>query len=278
MADILVSLRSLMSSYNPPLHALIVPSEDYHQSEYVSARDKRREFVSGFTGSAGLALITMNDALLWTDGRYFLQALQELKGEWKLMRIGEDPPLEVWMADFALVNPDLGSTNLALIIWSVDLNLPHDAAIGVDSWCVSIEAAQRWERAFAKKQQKLVQTSANLVDEVWKNRPPAEINPVVLHPIEFTGQSVADKLKDLREKLVHEKARGIIITALDEVAWLYNIRGSDISYCPVVQAFAIVTTNSAFLYVDNKKVSSEVSIMKYLDFVHFLAAIFYCGC
>ncbi|XP_031250478.1 aminopeptidase P1 [Pistacia vera] len=236
MADILVSLRSLMSSYNPPLHALIVPSEDYHQSEYVSARDKRREFVSGFTGSAGLALITMNDALLWTDGRYFLQALQELKGEWKLMRIGEDPPLEVWMAD----------------------NLPHDAAIGVDSWCVSIEAAQRWERAFAKKQQKLVQTSANLVDEVWKNRPPAEINPVVLHPIEFTGQSVADKLKDLREKLVHEKARGIIITALDEVAWLYNIRGSDISYSPVVQAFAIVTTNSAFLYVDNKKVSSEV--------------------
>ncbi|XP_044469572.1 aminopeptidase P1-like [Mangifera indica] len=237
MADILDSLRFLMSSHNPPLHALIVPSEDYHQSEYVSARDKRREFVSCFTGSAGLAVITMNDARLWTDGRYFLQALQQLKDEWKLMRIGEDPAVEAWMAD----------------------NLPHDAAIGVDPWCVSIETAQRWERAFAEKQQKLVETSTNLVDEVWKNRPPAEINPVVLHPVEFTGQTVTNKLKDLREKLVRKKARGIIITALDEVAWLYNIRGSDVSYCPVVQAFAMVTTISAFLYLDNKKVSSEVN-------------------
>lgn len=84
---------------------------------------------------------------------------------------------------------------------------------------MSIETAQRWERVFAKKQQKLVQTSINLVDQVWKNRPPAEINPVVLHPIEFTGRSVTDKLKDLREKLVHEKACGIIITALDEVCF-----------------------------------------------------------
>uniref|UniRef100_A0A2N9EFK7 Xaa-Pro aminopeptidase n=1 Tax=Fagus sylvatica TaxID=28930 RepID=A0A2N9EFK7_FAGSY len=237
MEDTLSALRSLMASHSPPLDALVVPSEDYHQSEYVSARDKRREFVSGFTGSAGLALVTMNKALLWTDGRYFLQALKELSDQWNLMRMGEDPAVDVWMAD----------------------NLPKEAAIGVDPWSVSIDTAKRWEHAFAKKQQKLVQTSTNLVDEVWKNRPPLEINPVIIHPLEFSGRSIRDKLNDLRENLIREKAHGIIITALDEVAWLYNIRGSDVSYCPVVHAFAIVTSNLAFLYVDKRKASSEVN-------------------
>ncbi|XP_019154663.1 PREDICTED: probable Xaa-Pro aminopeptidase P [Ipomoea nil] len=235
--ETLAALRSLMASHSPPLHALVVPSQDYHQSEYVSARDKRREFVSGFTGSAGLALITMNEALLWTDGRYFLQAAQQLSNQWKLMRMGEDPAVDIWMAD----------------------NLPKEAAIGVDTWCVSVETAHKWERVFAKKQQKLVQTTTNLVDEVWKSRPPAEVNPVMVHPLEFSGRCVADKLKDLREKLVQEKARAIIITGLDEVAWLYNIRGTDVSYCPVVHAFAVVTLVSAFLYVDNRKLSSEVT-------------------
>ncbi|KAG8642492.1 aminopeptidase P1 [Manihot esculenta] len=235
MADILTSLRSLMASHSPPLDALVVPSEDYHQSEYVSARDKRREFVSGFTGSAGLALVSMNDARLWTDGRYFLQAEQELSDQWKLMRIGEDPPVDAWTAD----------------------NLPAHAAVGIDPWCISVDTAQKWECAFAEKQQKLIQTATNLVDEVWKNRPPAETNPLIVHPLEYTGRSVADKLKDLREKLKNEKARGMIVTTLDEVAWLYNIRGNDVSYCPVVHAFAIVTSNSAFLYVDKRKVSSE---------------------
>ncbi|XP_027074358.2 aminopeptidase P1 [Coffea arabica] len=236
--DKLASLRSLMASHSPPLHALLVPSEDYHQSEYVSARDKRRAFISGFAGSAGLALVTMEEARLWTDGRYFLQAAHELNDQWKLMRMGEDPPVDIWMAD----------------------NLPKDAAIGVDPWCVSVDTAQKWERAFSKKQQKLIQTPRNLVDEVWISRPPLELNPVAVHPPQFSGRSVADKLKDLRENLVQEKARGILITTLDEVAWLYNIRGTDVSYCPVVHAFAVVTLNSAFLYVDQRKLSSEVNI------------------
>ncbi|KAK4784963.1 hypothetical protein SAY86_001652 [Trapa natans] len=237
MADTLASLRSLMASHSPPLDALVVPSEDYHQSEYVSDRDKRRAFVSGFTGSAGVALVTMKEALLWTDGRYFLQATQELSDQWKLMRIGEDPALEVWMAD----------------------NLHSNASIGVDPWCISVETSQRWERAFTKKQQNIVPTSVNLVDQVWKDRPAAQVNPVVVHPLEFSGRSVTDKLSDLRDKLVQERARGIIFTALDEVAWLFNIRGSDVSYCPVVHSFAVVTQNLALLYVDKKKVSPEVN-------------------
>ncbi|KAK4416527.1 Aminopeptidase P1 [Sesamum alatum] len=235
--ETLAALRSLMASHSPKLDALVVPSEDYHQSEYVSARDRRRGFVSGFTGSAGLALVTANEALLWTDGRYFLQAEQQLSKQWKLMRMGEDPAVDIWMAD----------------------NLPIEAAIGVDPWCISVDTAQKWERAFSKKQQKLIQTTTNLVDQVWTSRPPPSINPVVVHPLEFAGRSVEDKLKDLREKLVQEKARAIILTTLDEVAWLYNIRGSDVPYNPVAHAYAIVTLDAAFFYVDKKKMSSEVS-------------------
>ncbi|KAI3962918.1 hypothetical protein MKW92_051974 [Papaver armeniacum] len=231
MGDPLDGLRSLMASHNPPLHAMIVPYEDYHQSEYVSARDKRREFVYGFCGSAGLALLTKDDARLWTDGRYFLQATQQLSDRWKLMRIGEDPAVETWLAD----------------------NLPNYATVRVDPWCVLVDTAQRWENAFAKKQLNLVQLGTNLVDDVWEFRPPPEVNHVIVQPLEFAGRSVAEKLKDLREKLLKEKARGIIFTTLDEVAWLYNVRGSDVSYCPVVHAFAIVTTNSAFFYVDKRR-------------------------
>lgn len=98
-------------------------------------------------------------------------------------------------------------------------NLPEGSAIGIDPWCVSIDTAQKWERAFVKKQQKLVQTSTNLVDEVWKSQPPPEINPVVIHPLEYAGRSVADKLKDVRKKLVQVKVHSIIISALDEVSW-----------------------------------------------------------
>ncbi|XP_052625345.1 aminopeptidase P1 isoform X1 [Lactuca sativa] len=236
MADILAALRSLMASHTPPLNALVVPSEDYHQSEYVSARDKRRAFVSGFTGSAGLALVTTNEALLWTDGRYFLQAEQQLSNQWRLMRMGEDPAVDSW----------------------ISTNLPQDSAIGIDFWCISVETAQKWRSLFAKNQQKLVPTTKNLVDEVWKDQPQAEMNPVHVHPLKFSGRSVSDKLKDLRDNLRKEKTRGIIITTLDEVVWLYNVRGGDVSYSPVVHSFAVVTTSSAFFYVDERKLSSEV--------------------
>jgi Xaa-Pro aminopeptidase len=193
--------------------------------------------VSGFSGSAGLALITKKEARLWTDGRYFLQALQQLSDEWTLMRMGEDPLVEVWMSD----------------------NLPEEANIGVDSWCVSVDTANRWGKSFAKKNQKLITTTTDLVDEVWKSRPPSEMSPVVVHPLEFAGRSVSHKFEDLRAKLKQEGARGLVIAALDEVAWLYNIRGTDVAYCPVVHAFAILTTDSAFLYVDKKKVSDEAN-------------------
>eukprot|EP00252_Welwitschia_mirabilis_P017029 TRINITY_DN3786_c0_g1_i1.p1 TRINITY_DN3786_c0_g1~~TRINITY_DN3786_c0_g1_i1.p1 ORF type:complete len:663 (-),score=143.58 TRINITY_DN3786_c0_g1_i1:272-2260(-) len=236
MADALDEVRALMSAHSPPLDALIVPSEDAHQSEYVAECDKRRAFISGFTGSAGLALITKDEAFLWTDGRYFLQATKELSERWKLMRIGEDPVVETWLSD----------------------NLKEGAAVGVDPWCVSVETAQRWEQAFLKKGQKLIPLEKNLVDEVWKDRPLPTITPISIHTLEFAGRSITEKLADLRRNLSQEKAMSIIVVALDEVAWLYNIRGADVEYNPVVHAFAIVTQTSALFYVDKRKVTSEV--------------------
>ncbi|KAF3790670.1 putative Xaa-Pro aminopeptidase P [Nymphaea thermarum] len=233
--DPLDALRPLMAAYAPPLDALIVPSEDAHQSEYVAAWDKRREFVSGFTGSAGLALVTMNEALLWTDGRYFLQASQQLSERWKLMRIGEDPVVEVWLAN----------------------NLEKGCTVGIDPWCVSIETAQKWESSLGKAGVKLIQLSTSLVDEIWKSRPVPDFHPVSIQPLKFAGRSVEEKLNDLRMKLAQEKACGIVVAALDEVAWLYNIRGNDVSYNPVVHAFAIVTWSSAFFYVDKRKITPE---------------------
>ncbi|KAL2631472.1 hypothetical protein R1flu_016158 [Riccia fluitans] len=235
-ADPLDLIRPLLANYSPPLAALVIPSEDYHQSEYTASWDKRRQFVSGFTGSAGVAVITDKEALLFTDGRYFLQATQQLSDRWKLMRISEDPPLEQWLAD----------------------NLGKNANIGVDAWCISVDTANRWDQAMAKKSQKIVQLKCNLVDAVWEDRPAAKIAPVIVHPLEYTGRSAKDKITDLRANLLKENASAIIVTTLDEVAWLYNLRGGDVLYNPVVHAFAIVTHKHASLYVDKRKIDSQV--------------------
>ncbi|KAH7352339.1 hypothetical protein KP509_19G040400 [Ceratopteris richardii] len=160
------------------------------------------------------------------------------------MRIGEDPVVEAWIAD----------------------NLESDSRVGVDPWCVSIETAQQWQQAFSKKGQHLVQLQTNLVDEVWKNRPEPVINPVMVQKIEFAGKSSEEKLTELRTKLREANASAVIVTALDEVAWLYNIRGRDVPYNPVVHAYAVVTLQEAFIYVDSRKITSEVK--EYLDSIN----------
>eukprot|EP01018_Ginkgo_biloba_P037115 Gb_01878 [translate_table: standard] len=154
----------------------------------------------------------------------------------------------------------------SLVHWVLPENLEKDATVGVDPWCISVETANRWEQALSKKGQKLIQLEKNLVDEVWKDRPLPEVLPISVHPLEYSGLCVREKLNDLRGKLAQENCELIILTALDElltvlpvqVAWLYNIRGCDVSYNPVVHAFAIVTIGSAFFYVDKRKVTSEV--------------------
>ncbi|KAG4386522.1 hypothetical protein GLYMA_11G064600v4 [Glycine max] len=179
------------------------------------------------------------------DGRYFFQAGQELSAEWKLMRIGEDPAVDIWMAD----------------------NLPKEASIGVDPWCISIDTAQRWECAFCQKASEAGRSVADKLKDVRKK----PVQEQAQDSIFSFFRMVYSYLKEVHNKFfqnglfvplleVFQKCLGIIFTAIDEVSWLYNIRGSDVAYCSIVHAFSIVTSNSAFIYVDMRKVSVENSV------------------
>jgi len=232
----LARLRALMSDPATNLDAYIVPTEDAHQSEYVADCDARRVFISGFTGSSGLALVCKTQALLWTDGRYFLQAGQELDENWTLMKSGlpETLTLSDWLAE----------------------NIPENGRIGIDPTVVSISMAKQIRTKLTpKKNQSLVPVTPNLVDEVWGiERPPAPFSKAMAHPMEYAGSSTEEKLNNVRAVMKKHSAYGLVVTTLDEIAWFLNMRGSDVSYNPVIIAYVVVTEDALVLYIDERKV------------------------
>ncbi|XP_056168231.1 aminopeptidase P2-like isoform X2 [Syzygium oleosum] len=193
------ALRELFSRPGIGIDAYVVPSQDAHQSEFIAECYTRRAYISGFTGSAGTAVVTKDKAALWTDGRYFLQFL------------------------------------------------------------FSSDAAEELKEAIAKKNHELVLLyNINLVDVVWKERPKSPTKPVRIHDLKFAGLDVASKLSFLRAEFVDAGASAIIISMLDEVAWLLNLRGSDVPHSPVVYAYLLVKTDTAELFVDSSKITPEV--------------------
>ncbi|KAI9193136.1 peptidase M24, structural domain-containing protein [Polychytrium aggregatum] len=220
------------------IQAFIIPAEDAHQSEYIAAHDGRREFISGFSGSAGLAVVTTDKAALWTDGRYFLQASQQLDSNWILQKAGlpNVPTKEEWLLDV----------------------LPPSSKIGVDPKLLTVAAARVLAESLSKKNHQIVYTTANLVDSVWSDQPTVPTNPVAVHPIQYAGSATSEKIATLREKIAAKNAWGFAVTALDEIAWLFNLRGSDISYNPVFFSYALVTKDQVILYIDESKLSEEV--------------------
>ncbi|KNE58607.1 hypothetical protein AMAG_04170 [Allomyces macrogynus ATCC 38327] len=257
----LAALRALLTERN--LHAYIVPSEDAHQSEYIADCDGRRAFISGFTGSAGLAVVTLDQAALWTDGRYFLQASQQLDSNWILQKFGlpETPTKEAWLADV----------------------LPPSSRVGVDPTLLAIRAAEALQSALENAGHELVAVADNLVDAVWgDDRPATPNNPVTVLSVEFAGRTVEDKLAAVRAELAKPlrtmgaptataapapsapkslgdaTGHGLLLSALDDIAWLFNLRGSDIAYNPVFFAYALVTADEAILWVDDSKLNDEV--------------------
>ncbi|XP_067946976.1 xaa-Pro aminopeptidase 1-like isoform X1 [Watersipora subatra] len=225
-------LRTAMQSEG--VYALIIPTADDHQNEYVGEHDKKRAFITGFSGSAGTALVTMDDQLLWTDGRYFLQAADELDCNWKLMRSGEKdvPSLTKWIVE----------------------NVPSDKSIGADAKVISTRSWKLYEETFGRKGL-VMQKTSDLVGTVWNDlggRDAASNNEVYQLNITYAGRTWQQKIADLRNKLKDSKAEALVVSALDEVAWLFNLRGSDIDYNPVFFAYAIVekeTTTSPKLYL-----------------------------
>lgn len=254
----LASLRRLMKEHSVDIY--IVPSEDAHQSEYTSPCDGRREFITGFTGSAGWALITEDKAALSTDGRYFNQAAQQLDDNWVLLKQGM-PDVPTW-SDWVAEQAAGGKT------------------VGVDASLVTFASAKSLEKKIQKKGGKeLVAMTANLIDQVWgQSRPKRPSEPVIILDKKFAGKDFPEKLEDVRKVLQKQKSHGVVLSGLDEIMWLFNIRGSDIPYNPVFFCYAVVTPTKATLYINPSQVTEELkqhlgSHVEIADYEPYLASI-----
>jgi Xaa-Pro aminopeptidase len=228
----LLALRKLMSGRK--VSALVIPSSDPHQSEYVGARWQTRRWVSGFTGSAGTLVITPKTAALWTDGRYFLQAENELHGSGiKLFKSREPnvPTVNDWIA----------------------AQLKPGQAVAFDGQVFSLESVREMEKTFSSKKLKL-QTHEDLCDQVWTDRPPVSGAPVMDFPVKYAGVGRVKKLAEVRARLVEKGADTLLLASLDDIAWLFNIRGDDVEHSPVVLAYALVGMKNALLFVDRAKI------------------------
>lgn len=236
-AQTLVAVRTAMRVSSPPLDALLVPNADEHQSEYTPDCAQRRAFITGFTGSAGDALVTADHAYLWTDGRYWTQALQQLDANHiTLQRSGAPgvPSLQTFLS-----------------------GLHEGAVVGVDARTISWRAFADLHQALAPRNIALVDTGANLIDAVWSGRLPLPRAPVRLHPPHLAGESTADKLARLRDALAERSAQAHAISSLDAIAWLFNLRGADIPFNPLFLAHAIITDTRAILFTDASRLTDE---------------------
>ena len=232
----LEALRDLMRSKH--IDAVIIPGTDPHQSEYPSEHWKFRDYVSGFTGSNGTAVVTLDDAGLWTDSRYFLQAAEQLEGSGFTLRKenipGESTVLE-WLGEV----------------------LDEDAVVGVDGRLFSLIEANRIEM-FCAQNGFMFAPDFRAAEAIWTDRPARPMNPVFVHDEALAGEDVDSKISRVVDALDAADADGLLITALDEIAWLLNLRGSDVDYTPVVIAFAYVSEDERVLFIDSEKVTSEV--------------------
>ena len=230
------ALRALMEERG--YDAYMVPTDDNHQSEYVGEHFKARAFITGFTGSAGTAVITKDAAGLWTDGRYFIQAEQQLSGNGvKLFKMGEPgvPTVEEFIADV----------------------LPEGGTLGFDGRVVAMGEGQALEAAAAKKNGK-IDYAADLIDKIWEDRPALSEEPAFALGIEYTGESTESKLKRIRKAMEEEGADIHIIAALDDVCWTTNLRGNDIEFFPLLLSYAVITKEDMKLYIDERKLTDEM--------------------
>ncbi|KAJ7096044.1 peptidase M24, structural domain-containing protein [Mycena epipterygia] len=225
----LEKLRHLLAQEQ--VQAFVVPSEDQHSSEYLAECDERRAFISGFNGSAGCAIITPKDAYLFTDGRYFLQAEQQLDKNWTLMKQGL-PDVPTWQ-DF------------------LSKKIESASRIGIDSTLISAVDAEALTKALKPRGSELVSLSMNPVDSVWaEQRPSRPKSQVFSLDVKYSGESHSSKIQRLREEISKKEAKAMIVTMLDEVAWLFNLRGADIAYNPVFFAYATVTLDKVTLFIN----------------------------
>ena len=230
------NIRDLMKEKN--IYAYIVPSSDYHQSEYVGDYFKSREFMSGFTGSSGTLIISMDEAGLWTDGRYFIQAEQELKDSGiKLFKMGEEgvPTIEEYLLE----------------------KLPKNSTLGFDGRVMSVKEGQSLANKLAFKGIN-IEYKYDLVNDIWEDRCSLPTEKAFLLGVEYSGEGFSDKLSRIRAVMKEKKATTHILASLDDIAWLFNIRGRDVKSNPVVLSYAVITIDSVYLFIDKNKIGKDI--------------------
>lgn len=234
----LEKIRNVMKKNN--INYYIIPSSDSHQSEYVADYFKGREFVSGFTGSAGTLLIGDEDAYLWTDGRYFIQAEKELRGtgiSLMKMRTSGYLTIEEWIKQ----------------------NIKEEETLGFDGKLFSVNQYKSFLHIANENKFKL-NMNYDLLEEFWVTRSELPKNEIFIHEEIYSGKSALEKLSEVRYHMKEKKAANYIISSLDDIAWLCNIRGNDIKFNPVALAYVIITEKDANLYINNNKVNNETKI------------------
>ena len=231
----IAALRTAMKEHK--IDAYIIPSSDPHQSEYVADYWKTRAWVSGFTGSAGTVVVTANHAGLWTDSRYFIQAEEQLKGTdmtLHKLNIPHTPEHSEWLKQ----------------------NLPEGSKIGFDGRLFSVGTVRALAKLFYDKKF-VLDSETDLVKEIWKTRPAMPKDPIFEHPVKYSGASRAKKLKTVREKM--KGTTHYLISTLDDIAWLFNLRGADVECNPVFYAYAVLSEKKAWLFIDKSKIPDKLA-------------------
>lgn len=253
----LEALRQEMRRLN--VDAVIIPGTDPHQSEYICDHWKFRDWISGFTGSNGTAVVTLDQAALWTDSRYFLQAGIELEDSGFVMmkeNMGNDPTIHEWLQQV----------------------LEEDSVIAIDGRLYSAQAANQLER-FCGENGFMLVTEFYPADRIWTDRPARPSEAAYVHDVKYAGEEATDKIERLLEVLEGNDATAMLVTALDDIAWLLNLRGNDVAFTPVAIAFAYISRKEKSLFIDESKVTDEVrqhlkacdvKIRDYDDVVRFL--------
>ncbi len=239
IAQRLSALREVMQREH--LDAFVFPSTDPHHSEYTPARWKGREWLSGFDGSAGTAVVTMHSAVLWTDSRYFIAAADQLADtEFQLMKIkvASTPTIEEWLGR--------------------ELQAVNGAQVGVDGMVTSVEVVETLISRLRRQGGITVRTNFDPLEQIWRDRPPVPADKVVIQPLEFAGESAASKIGRVRQALRGLHADGMLVSALDDVAWTLNLRGSDVHCNPVFVAYLLISSAAATLYINKEKLTPEV--------------------
>ena len=241
-------LRTLMKSKN--IDAYVIPSSDNHQSEYVGEYFMARKFISGFTGSAGTAVIAKDEAGLWTDGRYFIQAEKQLEGSGiDLYRMGQ---------------PDVPTIQEYLVNY-----LPENGKLAFNGQVISTTQGNNWKKALAAKNV-TVEYDMDLIDEIWEDRPAMAEEPVFILEEKYSGESTASKLARIRDVMKEKNANIHVLASLDDIAWLINMRGNDVAYSPLILAYAIIYEDRMQLFISEKKLSDEAKALLAKDNIEIL--------